>query len=87
MYIPNNRYVFWSMKWVMMAPTSEPTGKMPIKMDCAANFPRVIEYLLISTLMGTEVISFRLYPYMTALRDRMSPTKIFLALFLRRSFS
>jgi len=40
----------------MMAPKTEPSGKMPMRMDWAVNESRVMEYSETIVLMWTEVI-------------------------------
>jgi hypothetical protein len=61
---------------VIIDPKTEPKGRMPISKDRAREVLIVIPYSWTILAFGTEVISFKLYPNITALREIISPMMI-----------
>jgi len=79
-YIPTNLLHPLSRYLVMTVPKMEPIGKIPINTDWAVKVSiEVISYYNTILLIGTEVISLRLYPYIKALRQMINPMTITLA--------
>jgi len=88
-----NMYIPWSLRsrliinLVAIAPSTEPNGKIPIRIDWAENGSIDMLYYWTIFLMGTDVISLRLYPNMIALNDKINPIKSFLGRFFNRFFA
>ena len=68
-----------SINFVMNTPRMAPMGRIPMRIDCAADLSIVIPYSLMRVAMGTEVISLSPYPFMSALREIMRPIAMILA--------
>ena len=64
---------------MMNTPRMAPMGRIPMSIDCAADFSKVIPYSRMRVSMGTEVISFIPYPLIRALSEMMSPMAMILA--------
>ena len=74
-YIPESLLVVFNMNLVMIAPRMAPIGKIPINIDWAADFAIFISYSRIIFAIGTDVISFILYPSAIALSVMINPIK------------
>jgi hypothetical protein len=85
-YIGLSLRYFFIRNLVEIAPNTEPNGKTPINMDWVVKGSIVMWYSKTIFLMGTDVISLRLYPNMIALNDRISPINIVLVLFFSLFF-